>query len=334
MQIDAVITWVNGDDEVHRIKRLNALSARAGEFKNELITGRDRTRFLDNGELEYCILSIHKFAPWIRKIHLVTDNQVPEFLTPDLQSKYNVNIVDHKEIFESYDWALPTFNTRTIETGLWRIPGLAPYFIYFNDDFIITKEVRPNHFFRDGKVVLRGHWSSLKNYGPFRLKINDLFSIAAKRILGITRSMHLLLQIRSASYAGLKNSFFRAPHVPHPVRTETLKKFFSENPHLFNNNIKYRFRNTDQFSAIFLANHLEIKNKHAVLRDTKDYVMINGEMDFDFSVNKKLNDIKNDCIRFVCLQGFEHFREKQKNKIMAEFNHLLNNVEPDLVPTD
>jgi hypothetical protein len=331
MQIDAVITWVNGDDENHRIKRLHALSERAGEFKNELITGRDRTRFLDNGELEYCILSIHKFAPWIRKIHLVTDNQVPDFLTLDLQSKYNVNIVDHKEIFDSYEWALPTFNTRTIETGLWRIPGLAPQFIYFNDDFIITKKVQPHHFFRDGKVVLRGNWSSMKNYGTLRLKINDMFSIAVKRILGITRSMHLLLQVRSAKHAGFKNSFFRAPHVPHPIRTKTLKNFFRENPQLFTNNIKYRFRNTDQFSAIFLAHHLEIKNQKAVLRDAEDYIMFNGEMDFDISVRKKLNDIKNDRIRFVCLQGFEHFREKQKNRIMTEFNHLLSNVEPDLV---
>jgi hypothetical protein len=333
-QIDAVITWVNGDDEDHRIKRLNALANRAGDFKNELISGRDKTRFLDNGELEYCIHSIHKFAPWIRKIHLVTDNQVPEFLTPDQRSKYNVNIVDHEEIFESYDWALPTFNTRTIETGLWRIPGLAPYFIYFNDDFIITKEVQPHHFFRDGKVVLRGNWCSMKNYGPFRLKINDMFSIAVKRILGITRSMHLLLQIRSAMYAGFKNNFFRAPHVPHPIRTQTLKNFFIENPHLFNNNIKYRFRNTDQFSAIFLAHHLEINNQKAVLRGAEDHVMINGEMDFDFSIKKKLNHIRNDRIRFVCLQGFEHFREKQKNRIMAELNHLLSNVEPDLVPAE
>jgi hypothetical protein len=255
-RIDAVITWVDGNDEIHQKKRLKTLEITAKGEKNDLPTGRDNTRFINNGELEYCIASIRKFAPWIHNIHLVTDNQVPDFLAPEVQKKERINIVDHTVIFESYEWVLPTFNSRTIETALWRIPGLAPRFIYFNDDFIITKKVMPEDFFAGDKVILRGRWSTMSHYGRIRMKLNNVVSIFAKKVFGITRSMHLLLQIRSAKLAGFNRHYYRAPHVPHPIRTDTLKDFFKENPSLFEANIKYRFRNMDQFSSINLANHL------------------------------------------------------------------------------
>lgn len=321
--IDAVITWVDGNDLNHRKKRLATFKKVADKEPHSLPTGFDNTRFRDNGELKYCITSIIKFAPWIRNIYVVTDNQQPDFLTSDFKDQHNIHIVDHKEIFESFEWALPTFNTRTIETALWRIPGLAPRFIYFNDDFVITNPVKPDDFFADEKVVLRGNWDSLTRYGPSRLKLNKVASFVAKNIFGITRSMHQLLQIRSAELSGFTDRYFRIPHVPHPVHTKTLKKFFSENPALFKKNIKYRFRNTDQFSAIFLANYLDIKNKNAVLIDADDSLMINGEMDFVLSINQKLKKIRNDHILFVCLQGLERFKEDHRQKIEHTFDIIL-----------
>ena len=81
---DAVITWVDGNDPSHRHKRETALAAandsggRARQQPNA--AGRDSTRFLDNGELAYCLASLHRFAPWLRRINLVTDYQCPELL--------------------------------------------------------------------------------------------------------------------------------------------------------------------------------------------------------------------------------------------------------------
>lgn len=321
--IDAVITWVDGNDKNHHKRRLATFKKVADKEENTLPTGFDNTRFRDNGELKYCISSIIKFAPWIRNIYVVTDNQRPDFLTPENQNTYNIHVVDHTEIFKSYEWALPTFNTRSIETALWRIPGLAPRFIYFNDDFLITNPVEPKDFFVDDKVVLRGQWDSLSRYGTGRLILNDLASYIAKNFLGITRSMHHLLQIRSAELCDFTDRYFRIPHVPHPVITETLKFFFDKNPKLFEKNIQYRFRNTDQFSAIFLANYLEIKNKNAILRDAEDSLMINGEMDFVLSINQKLKKIEAERILFVCLQAFEKFNEYNRHKIEHTFDVIL-----------
>src|SRR5690625_6104624 len=133
--IDAVITWVDGNDPAHRKKR--AETARIYNAKqrtlSSLSTAGDETRFIENGELKYCLASIRIFAHWIHQIYLVTDNQVPPFLTPELRDRYNVELVDHTELFRDYIEMLPTFNIRSIETMLCTIEGLSPRFIYFND---------------------------------------------------------------------------------------------------------------------------------------------------------------------------------------------------------
>jgi hypothetical protein len=313
--IDAVITWVDGNDEDHLRRKRKVLKMDNGRDDSEIPTGRDRTRFVNNGELKYCIRSIHKFAPWIRRIYLITDNQVPDFLTPKFMDHYRIQIVDHREILKSYEWAIPTFNSRTLETALWRIKGLADHFIYFNDDFVITQPVVKEDFFREGKVVLRGKWKKVRQYGKFRLKVNDMLSMIAKKMLGITRSMNLLLQIKSARLAGFYDSYFKVPHVPHPIRKQTLVNFFEEHPELFEQNIRYRFRSVEQFSGVYLPNHLEIKAGNAILEKSDDYVMINGELDLYPMLMKKLNRIENRHVRFVCLQGMEIFKKAHRKRI-------------------
>lgn len=313
--IDAVITWVDGADPVHREKRLKALKESDSTEVNTLPSGADITRFSNNDEIKYCIRSIVKFAPWINNIYIITDNQRPAFLTDDYMEANNIKIIDHKEIFKGFEWALPTFNTRTIETGLWRIPGLAERFIYFNDDFVLSAKAEPRDFFQGNNSVIQGTWHKISDYGPFRMKINELFSKFTKKLFGITRSMHTLLQIRSAQLAGFEDRYYFIPHVPHPVHTETIRSFFEENPKLFEHNIKYPFRSTDQFSAIFLANYLDIKNHRAILKKNKQAMMIHGEMDPGFLLNYKLRRVKNKKVKYVCLQAMESFRPAQQKLI-------------------
>lgn len=322
-EIDAVITWVDGNDPVLRKKRIK-VEGELTKVKNELLTGRDQTRFIDNGELEYCIYSIRKFAPWIRKIFLVTDDQRPEYLTQDLIEAFNVEIIDHEEIFRSYEWALPTFNTRSIESMLWRIEGLAEKFIYFNDDFILTHPVEKDDFFSNERVVLRGRWNLIRNFGPLRMKINAVLNNIARKVLGITRSMHLLQQIKSAQLAGFEKKYFRSPHVPHPVRRTALSSFFDENPDVLSANIQYKFRSTDQFSAIFLANHLEIANNSAILRNANELVMINGEVDFGVTFRLKMNRLLKKKAKFLCLQAAENLSHNQQELLYQTLRDCLN----------
>ena len=102
---------------------------------NQINSKKFRTRFDQVNEIKFTVDSILKFAPYIKKIHIVTDNQTPGFLANSKIYKDKVSIVDHKIIFKGFEQYLPTFNCRSIETCIYRIPNLNEHFIYFNDDF-------------------------------------------------------------------------------------------------------------------------------------------------------------------------------------------------------
>lgn len=153
MDIDLVYLWVNGNDPQWLAKR-NACIGKTEEKSAVNCDGR----YADNDELKYSLRSIEKYAPWIRRIFIVTDNQVPVWLDT---SNAKVRIVDHKEIMP--DVCLPCFNSAVIEHFLYKIPGLAEHFIYANDDMFINKPVTPETFFgKDGLPIVRF------NRRPFR----------------------------------------------------------------------------------------------------------------------------------------------------------------------
>ena len=150
-RIDAVITWVDGDDPQHRAKRLH-YQPQAPRNANAV----NPHRWACNDELGYCLRSIANHAPWIGRIWIITDAQTPDLsrLPADLVSR--IAIIDHRILFAGYESALPTFNSLAIETVLWRIPGLAEHFVYFNDDVFLTGPLAPGDLFCDGAPVLRG----------------------------------------------------------------------------------------------------------------------------------------------------------------------------------
>ena len=84
---------------------------------------------------------------------------------------------------------------------------------------------------------------------------------------------------------------------------------------MFEENIRYKFRSTEQFSGIYLANHLEIKDGNAILEMNDESVMLNGEMDLYPILKAKLNRIRKKQVRFVCLQNMETFSRSQQKKI-------------------
>lgn len=330
-EVDAVIMWVDGNDPEHLARR-NAYAHLENEVPNRLPTGGDKTRFVENGELYYCIRSIRKFAPWLRNIYLVTDNQRPGFATDDWLLAHGAAIIDHAQIFEGYEQALPTFNTRTIETMLWRIPGLASRFIYFNDDFMIARPVSPSDFFEGEGVVLRGHWEKQIRYSKWRIAVNNFVSKAARRLFGITRSMHLLLQIKSARKAAFEKEYYRAPHVPHPINRQTLERWFTDHPEELVRNISWRFRNMKQFSAIFLANHLEISQNRVRFSGEDDYLMINGETDISLTFTRKLTRIQNGEVRFICVQAMEKLKPANRAELEMVLNQLTSETEVPVKP--
>ena len=140
IQVDAVYTWVDGDDPAWQAKRDARLAELTGLSLTRAASGK--ARFLSRDELRYSMRSLHLFAPWINHIYLVTDGQQPPWLDT---AHPNVTVVAHDQILAAEH--LPTFNSHAIETGLYRIPSLSEHFIYFNDDVLLGRPMRPDQFF-------------------------------------------------------------------------------------------------------------------------------------------------------------------------------------------
>lgn len=135
--IDLVYLWVNGNDPEWQLKR-NAFIGKVNEDSSINCKGR----YVNNDELKYSMRSIDLYAPWLRKIFIVTDNQVPEWLDT---SNPKIQIVDHSEILPPE--SRPCFNSSLIEHFIYRIPGLSEHFLFSNDDTFLNKHASPEDFF-------------------------------------------------------------------------------------------------------------------------------------------------------------------------------------------
>ena len=146
MDIDLVYLWVDGNDPVWQAKR-NAFIGKTSESNEKDCKGR----YADNDELKYSLRSIEMYAPWIRKIFIVTDNQVPAWLNT---SNPKIKIIDHTDILP--EESLPCFNSSLIGHYVYRIPELSEHFLQANDDTFINKETTPDFFFTpSGLPIIR-----------------------------------------------------------------------------------------------------------------------------------------------------------------------------------
>jgi len=285
--IDAVILWVDGNDEKHKVKIQSYV-----KDKESIGSKKFRTRFDQVNEIKFTIDSILKFAPFIRSIYIVTDDQTPYFLTKNnIENAYKkVSIIDHNVILAGYEDFLPTFNCRPIETGMYRIPNLAEHFIYFNDDFFLINETKPNDFFKKGFPVLRGKWQKFDK---------DIFYKKFKKV----KFGHKTAQQKAAQLAGFKK-YYNFRHTPHPLRKSTFENYFKANDEVFVENIKHKFRYKTQFTPQGLANHIEIKNKTCILKNDLQLLYFRSYKKPLFWYKFKLNR-KNNRKLFLGLQSLD-----------------------------
>lgn len=285
--IDAVILWVDGTEEKHKNKILPYV-----ENKESVHERRFRTRYDQVDEIKFTIDSIIKFAPFVRKIHIITDDQKPNFLKnkDTIEDYAKVNIIDHKVVFNNYQNYLPTFNCRSIETCMHRIPELSEHFIYFNDDFFLINPTKSTDFFRNEMPVLRGKW----------LKFDE--NIFYKKFRKI-KFGHKSAQQKAARLIGL-NKYYNFKHTPHPLRKSTFESYFKSNPEVFLENISYKFRNSNQFTPQGLANHIEIKNNTCTLKKDLQLMYYRSFKKPLFWYIFKFKNVPNDIL-FLGLQSLD-----------------------------
>lgn len=263
--IDVVITWVDGNSREHRLKR-HKYADPSGATAFEDVGGEER--YSNSGEIKIAVASVLRFAPFVRTIFIVTDQQNPQldnFVAEHFpHTATKIQIVDHTEIYGQHSDLLPVFNSLSIETMIHRIPGLSDRFVYFNDDMMLLAPITENDWFDGNSPVC----------------YSEPFSSMAARTLRTLKNLG-----RSHKKFGYKDAMLNAadllrattfpyfPHGPLPQRRDLLAKYFSSHPEELTRNAAPRFRDRSQFNPQTLCCLLARQSGEFVQRDYKSRVL-------------------------------------------------------------
>ena len=242
MNIDFVIPWVDGSDPVWIHKRNSVLQ----EMKDA-----DECRFRDWDILKYWFRAVECYAPWVRKIHFVTDGQVPDWLNT---AHPKLHILDHREYIPSE--YLPTFSSHTIELNFHRIDGLSEYFVYFNDDMFLNGKVEPEDFFRNGlprdAAILTAFHPCGDRDAYIHAQCNVMAFVNSKfdkhTVLRLFPKLwfspvygkYVLKNLYFAPLSGFSN--FQNNHIPSSMLKSTFETLWNMEPELLDRTCRNRFR--------------------------------------------------------------------------------------------
>jgi len=315
--IDVVISWVDGNDPAHKSKIQPYLSTKVR--KSEDIAGT--TRYGSVGEVFYCVASIYRFAPFVRKIFIITDNQNPNldtFIQQNFpESTIQIEIIDHAVLFRGYEQFLPVFNSRTIETCTFRIPDLSENYVYFNDDFFLARPVQPEDWYCDDRIVAYGHWRNII-LDKLLWLIKPLKN--GHKPVGFKDSMLL-----SALKLKRKWTYFHLEHIPHPLKKSVLEVFFTKNQELLLSNISYKFRSAKQFNTQALYYLLMFEANRAILTPTKNvFLYLKPVRRGANYITRKLNTFEQQkAIKFCCMGSLDMATEADRNELLLWLQRLL-----------
>ena len=165
----------------------------------------EENRFRSYGVLDLQIKGIRKYMPYIKNIFVVVSEK-EQVEGIDLSDAI---IIEHKDIIpERY---LPCFNSCSIEMFLWKIPGLAEEFIYFNDDIFVIDKIHPSKWFIKGKPVLF----------PKEHEIKEEENIFKRNCIN---SSKLAIDITGSD---IKDKYFTQTHCARPFLKSSCEKVFN-----------------------------------------------------------------------------------------------------------
>ena len=302
--IDLVYLWVDGNDPAWQAKR----NAFIGEPKdNSPVNCKGRTA--NNDELKYSLRSVEKYAPWIRKIFIVTDNQKPAWLD---MSNPKINVIDLTEIMPSQ--CLPCFNSSLIEKFLYKIPGLADRFLYANDDMCINKEVTPDDFFTaDGFPIVRlthKRFRKIRWFWREKIRKKPLKNYS----ITIAKASRLVDEKYGIYYTGMPHHNIDAylKSDCQRVAEDVMRDEFMENR-------KNRMRSDDDIQRIIFS-YIALAEKRASL------CYVTRKESMLVRIHKKEHYIRLDKYQpmFFCMNDSEYAKDCDRNKAKTYLENRFN----------
>ena len=293
--IDLVYLWVDGNDPKWQAKR-NAFLER--KVKNSLSSFNGR--YVNNDELKYSLRSVERYAPWIRKIFIVTDDQTPEWL--DIENP-KIKIIDHKEILPAE--SLPCFNSNVLEHFLCKISNLSEYFILSNDDTFFNKIVSPTTFFgKDGYPIIR---LTRKPFRRFRWFLRE-------QIFKNPHKLYSKALFNAAELVKQKFGFFYNGLPHHNIDSYLKSDCIRVGEQIFKNEIDHmkmnHIRNANDIQRIVYS-YVALAEKRGHLRyvSNDESLHIHIQKDRHFEKLKKFNPT------FFCMNDTEYADDNDRMKL-------------------
>lgn len=291
--IDIVVAWVNGNDPTWLKKKNQYVNDI--EKNNPDIGGNKR--FKDTGLFKYWFRGIEKYAPWVHKIYLVTDNQIPDFLNV---SHAKLEIIDHKEIID--EQYLPVFNSSAICLSVSKIPNLSNNFIFFNDDMFLINPTKKEDFFKNNlprDMAIQGVLAPSTNdmFWKTRAKlisvINNKFDKKKmiKKHLFKWVSIHYPLKYNIRNLILYKYDYFTDlynPHIPHSYNKSSFESVYQSNEEEIIKTLSSKFRKEDNLTEWLIRYYQLVQGKFVPTNLNKyGLVMDANDEDVDKQVNSK-----------------------------------------------
>ncbi len=306
--VDIVYTWVNDEDPEWQKKKANYTAENYEDEKYQYINSHEKnkpksadnqSRFRNRDELLYSLRSVYMYAPFVRKIFILTDNQTPSWLDTDNEK---VKLVFHHDVFDK-DTTYPVFSSRPIEFNLHNIPDLSEHFVYMNDDFFFSSPINPTDFF---------YYNGTAKIFP------------TKRLLD-SRDIQKTDRATVASHKNSTNAFQKnfgtSPtgkfkHSPYSVRRSACfeaEKVFSEQIKISKNN---RFRSWDDVTWSFVLPHYMLYKAFGVPAGIKSrYIDVNDD-NLPFAL---LNSEKDKELKTLCINDTDSDHESQNEIFLKDW---------------
>jgi hypothetical protein len=305
--VDVIVTWVDGSRPDYEEKMLSFFAA--AHPGRKLNSARHR----NNHELRFSLRSLETYAPWLRKIHLVTDGQCPEWLKTDHPK---LRLVDHKDFIPAE--YLPTFNSHVIEAFLHRVPGLAEHYIYCNDDVFMGRPARKADLFTPiGLPLCFMDWRPLRKFGYGYFKSEH------------TASWHNTIEyLRKHGVLKDTDATFICAHGLFPQTKSNAYNTFVFYEDLINNFVKNRFRSTNEVGFYCHAAPLWLyANKRIIPCDERHYYVQNSQIDrmiyYKALINEKIFNISP---LFFCINDTKN--RPLKSKWIKDLIYVLRSYFP------
>lgn len=323
--IDFVVTWVDGNDEKWRLKKAKY----DGSINTSKYSMNSEKAYREWGTFKYWFRGVEKFAPWVNKVYLVTDNQKPDWLNIDSDK---LVLIDHKEIINN-DF-LPVFSANPIESNIHRIPGLSEHFVFFNDDMYLTAPISPDDFFSDEglpKYNTALAPITTERYGTGHFQMNDMGIITShftrKEILkngqffspkqGIKQIVKTLLYSNAKFICGFWES-----HLPYPLLKSTFELVWEKESDALNKTSSNRFRDPSD-TNVWLFKYWQIASGKYAVGD----VNLGSIFYLENADNKLWDTIVSKKFRIMCIN--DGYNIQNEELVRNNFINALNSLLPE-----